>query len=76
MLKQLFGELSDDLKIRGMVKVNGVIDEHDNFGQILGKGRIVATLYNTQTKHNFQSLVPINSKGLIQTFEDYFSQSD
>ncbi|BBB24050.1 molecular chaperone Hsp33 [Isorropodon fossajaponicum endosymbiont JTNG4] len=72
----LLVEVSDDLKIRGMVKVSGVIDEHDNFGRILGKGKIVATLYNAQTKRNFQSLVSINSKGLIQTFEDYFSQSD
>ncbi len=72
----LLVEVSNDLKIRGMVRANGVIEESDSLDKILGEGQIVATLHNAQTKHSFQSLVPRNSKGLIATFEDYFSQSE
>ncbi len=53
-----------------MVKVCGVIDEHDNFGQILGKGKIVVILYNAQTKRNFQQLA---SKIWISSNQDNLS---
>ena len=72
----LLVEVTDDLKIRGMVRADGAIKEGDSLDTILGTGQIVATLYNAQTDHSFQSLVPRNSQGLIATFEDYFSQSE
>ncbi|MDB2590349.1 Hsp33 family molecular chaperone HslO [Candidatus Thioglobus sp.] len=72
----LLVEVTSDLKIRGMVRSDGAIEEEDALDKILGKGQIVATLYNSQTDHSFQSLVPINQKGLIATFEDYFFQSE
>ncbi|WP_428087265.1 Hsp33 family molecular chaperone HslO [Candidatus Thioglobus sp.] len=72
----LLVEVTNDLKIRGMVRSKGVIKANDCLDKILGEGQIVATLYNAQTDHSFQSLVPKNSAGLIQTFEDYFSQSE
>ena len=72
----LLVEVTSDLKIRGMVRSDGAIEEEDSLDKILGKGQIVATLYNSQTDHSFQSLVPINQKGLIATFEDYFFQSE
>ena len=72
----LLVEVTSDLKIRGMVRSDGAIEEDDSLDKILGEGQIVATLYNSQTDHSFQSLVPINQKGLIATFEDYFFQSE
>jgi len=72
----LLVEVTSDLKIRGMVRSDGTIEEDDSLDKILGEGQIVATLYNSQTDHSFQSLVPINQKGLIETFEDYFFQSE
>ena len=72
----LLVEVTNDLKIRGMVRSSEAIVEGDSLDKILGKGQIVVTLYNEQTDHSFQSLVSRNSKGLIATFEDYFSQSE
>jgi len=72
----LLVEVTSDLKIRGMVRSDSTIEEEDSLDKILGEGQIVATLYNSQTDHSFQSLVPINQKGLIATFEDYFFQSE
>lgn len=72
----LLAEVTHDLQIRGMVRVNGAIEDDSSFDQILGEGQIVVTLYNAQTDHSFQSLIPRNPKGLIQTFEDYFAQSE
>jgi len=72
----LLVEVSDDLKIRGMIRAEGAIKEDDSLDKILGEGQIVATLYNAQTDHSFQSLVPRNAQGLIATFEDYFAQSE
>ncbi len=72
----LLVEVTDDLKIRGMVRADGAIKENDSLDKILGEGQIVATLYNAQTDHSFQSIVPRNAQGLIATFEDYFSQSE
>jgi molecular chaperone Hsp33 len=72
----LLAEVTHDLQIRGMVRANGAIADDSSFDQILGEGQIVVTLYNAQTDHSFQSLVPRNPKGLIQTFEDYFAQSE
>jgi molecular chaperone Hsp33 len=72
----LLVEVTNDLKIRGMVRTEGVVKEGHSLDEILGEGQIVATLYNAQTDHSFQSLVPRNTHGLIATFEDYFSQSE
>lgn len=72
----LFVEVTNDLKIRGMVRTEGTVKENNSLDEILGEGQIVATLYNAQTDHSFQSLVPRNANGLIATFEDYFSQSE
>jgi molecular chaperone Hsp33 len=72
----LLVEVTHDLKIRGMVRSSGSIDSSIDLDKVLGKGQIVATLYNSQTEKSFQSLVPRNPKGLIKTFEDYFSQSE
>ena len=72
----LLVEVTEDLKIRGMVRADGAIKENDSLDKILGEGQIVATLYNAQTDHSFQSIVPRNAQGLIATFEDYFSQSE
>ena len=69
-------EVTHDLKIRGMVRSNATISQTHNLDQILGDGQIIATLYNAKTDHSFQSHVPRNKNGLIQTFEDYFSQSE
>jgi molecular chaperone Hsp33 len=72
----LLVEVGSDLKIRGMVRANDSIEPNDSLDKILGEGQIVATLYNAQTDHSFQSLVPRNAQGLVATFEDYFSQSE
>ncbi|MDC9714849.1 MAG: Hsp33 family molecular chaperone HslO [Gammaproteobacteria bacterium] len=72
----LLVEVTHNLKIRGMVRSNGDISADNDLDKILGKGKIVATLYNAQTDTSFQSLVPRNDKGLLQTFEDYFAQSE
>ncbi|SHN91653.1 33 kDa chaperonin (Heat shock protein 33) (HSP33) [Bathymodiolus heckerae thiotrophic gill symbiont] len=72
----LLVEVTNNLKILGMVRAEGAFEERDSLDKILGKGQIVVTLYNAQTDRSFQSLVPRNSKGLIATFEDYFSQSE
>ncbi|SMN10908.1 33 kDa chaperonin (Heat shock protein 33) (HSP33) [uncultured Candidatus Thioglobus sp.] len=72
----LLVEVTDDLRIRGMVRLNDKISADDDLDIILGEGQIVATLYNAQTDASFQSLIPRNSQGLSQTFEDYFSQSE
>jgi len=72
----LLVEVTHDLKIRGMVRSDGVIEKGDSLDDILGEGQMAATLYNAQTDHSFQSLIPRNPLGLIATFEDYFSQSE
>lgn len=69
-------EITHDLKLRGMVRSSNTVSETHTLDQILGDGQIIATLYNAQTDHSFQSYVPRNKIGLIQTFEDYFSQSE
>ena len=69
-------EVTDDMKIRGMVRSDGAIKEDESLDAILGEGQMAVTLYNAQTDSSFQSLIPRNPKGLIQTFEDYFSQSE
>ncbi|MCH9646582.1 MAG: Hsp33 family molecular chaperone HslO [Proteobacteria bacterium] len=76
MVNLLLVEVTNELKIRGMVRSKGNITVDHSLDEILGEGQIVATLYNAQTDHSFQSLVPRNAKGLIDTFEDYFSQSE
>jgi len=76
LISLLLVEVTHDLKIRGMVRHNGKSIDSDNLDVILGQGQIIATLYNAQTDHSFQSIVPKNSQGLIATFEDYFSQSE
>jgi len=68
-------EVTHDLKIRGMVRTK----DDENLARdddLFGKAMIVATLYNSQTDKHFQSIVPRNPKGLIQTFEDYFATSE
>ena len=72
----LLVEVTHDRKIRGMVRSDGVIKETDSLDTTLGEGQMVATLYNAQTDHSFQSHIPRNPLGLISTFEDYFSQSE
>ncbi len=72
----LLVEVTDDMKIRGMVRSDGAIKEDESLDAILGEGQMAVTLYNAQTDSSFQSLIPRNPKGLIQTFEDYFSQSE
>jgi len=76
LVSLLLVEVTHDLQIRGMVRTEGIVTQSHSLDQILGKGQIIATLYNAQTDHSFQSLVPRNPKGLIQTFEDYFAQSE
>ncbi len=76
LVNLLLVEVTHDLKIRGMVRANGDISADNTLNAILGKGQIVATLYNAQTDASFQSLIPRNDAGLLQTFEDYFSQSE
>ncbi len=76
LISLLLVEVTHDLKIRGMVRHDSKpIDSHE-LDVILGQGQIIATLYNEQTDHSFQSIVPRNPQGLITTFEDYFSQSE
>ena len=68
-------EVTHDLKIRGMVRTK----DDENLARdddLFGKAMIVATLYNSQTDKHFQSIVPRNPKGLVQTFEDYFATSE
>lgn len=68
-------EVTHDLKIRGMVRTK----DDENLAKdddLFGKAMIVATLYNSQTDKHFQSIVPRNPKGLVQTFEDYFATSE
>lgn len=72
----LLVEVTHHLKIRGMVRADGDITDDDTLDTLLGKGQIVVTLYNAQTNSSFQSLVPRNDQSLLQTFEDYFSQSE
>ncbi|WXU00757.1 MAG: 33 kDa chaperonin [Catillopecten margaritatus gill symbiont] len=76
LVSLLLVEVTHDLKIRGMVRSNSDISVNNTLDEILGKGQIVATLYNAQTDASFQSLVPRNTEGLLQTFEDYFTQSE
>ena len=76
LLSLMLVEVTHDLKIRGMVRSNGMISQTHTLDQILGDGQIIATLYNAKTDHSFQSHVPRNKKGLIHTFQDYFSQSE
>lgn len=76
LVSLLLVEVTDDLKIRGMVRSDSGITDNDTIDTLLGKGQIVATLYNAQTDSSFQSLVPRNKESLLQTFEDYFAQSE
>ena len=76
LISLLLVEVTNDLKIRGMVRAKGDISADSTLDEILGKGQIIATLYNAQTDASFQSLIPRNDKGLLPTFEDYFSQSE
>jgi molecular chaperone Hsp33 len=71
----LLVEVTHDLKVRAMVR-SEALDEQDNLDNILGDGQIIATIFNAQTQHSFQSVVVRNSTGLIATFEDYFSNSE
>lgn len=71
----LFVEVDNKLNIRGFARENGKIID-GNLIDILGDTQIVITLYNSQTKSNFQSIIPLNKNGLIDTFEDYFTNSD
>lgn len=76
LVSLLLVEVTHDLKIRGMARSKGDISTDSTLDTILGKGQIVATLYNRQTDASFQSLISRNDQGLLQTFEDYFAQSE
>lgn len=69
-------EVTHDLKVRGMVRTKEAPDLSGDFAALLGQSLIIATLYNAQTDNSFQSIVPRNPNGLIQTFEDYFASSE
>jgi molecular chaperone Hsp33 len=72
----LLVEVTHSLKIRGMLRGEKSLDKQLDLDELLGDAQIVATVYNAQTQHSFQSIVPRNPQGMIATFEDYFSQSE
>ncbi len=69
-------EVTHDLKLRGVAKTNKTITTETSANELLGDGRIMVTLENTQTNTHFQSYVERTGDSLIESFENFFSQSE
>lgn len=69
-------EASHQLDIKGVAKTNQTITDQRTLDELLGDGQILVTMENTQTNHHFQSYVPRESNSIVQSFEDFLSQSE
>lgn len=69
-------DVTHDLKIRGVAKTNKTITTETTLDELLGDGRILMTLENTQTQHHYQSYVPRDGETIAECFENYLSQSE
>jgi len=69
-------EVTHELKLRGVAKTNQKITQQITADQLLGNGKILVTLENTQTDTLFQSYVERTESSLIESFENFFSQSE
>ncbi len=72
----LIVEVTHDLKIRGLAKTNQTIQNQATLDELLGDGQILVTLENTQTNHHFQSYVERVGNNIIESFENFLSQSE
>ncbi len=69
-------EVTHDFKIRGVAKTNETVPDEATLDALLGDGKILVTLENTQTDHNFQSYVDRVGDTIEETFENFLSQSE
>lgn len=69
-------DVTHDLKIRGVAKTNKTITTETTLDELLGDGKILMTLENTQTQHHYQSYVPRDGETIAECFETYLSQSE
>jgi molecular chaperone Hsp33 len=69
-------EVTDDLKIRGLIKNKEALTSAESLDHILGDGQIMVTLENAQTKTHFQSFVPREANTIAECFEAFFQQSE
>lgn len=69
-------DVTHDLKIRGVAKTNKTITTETTLDELLGDGKILMTLENTQTQHHYQSYVPRDGATIAECFETYLSQSE
>ena len=72
----LIVEVTHDLKIRGMAKTNQTVQEEATLDELLGDGKILVTLENTQTNRHFQSYVERTGETIIQVCENFLTQSE
>ena len=69
-------EVTHDLKMRGMAKTNQEVPDNATLESMLGDGKILVTLENTQTNHHFQSYVERTGESITEACENFLSQSE
>lgn len=69
-------EVTHDLKIRGVAKTNQDVPNDATLEAMLGDGKILVTLENTQTNHHFQSYVERTGDNITEACENFLSQSE
>jgi len=69
-------EVSHDLKIKGVAKTNRELTNEQTPDELLGDGKILVTLENTQTETHYQSYIEREGNSLIESFEAFFNQSE
>ncbi|GKT12681.1 MAG: molecular chaperone Hsp33 [Thiomicrorhabdus sp.] len=75
-ITMLVVEVTHDLKIRGVAKTNQTIEDQSTLDQLLGDGKIMVTLENSQTNHHFQSYVDRTGETLTESCENFLSRSE
>lgn len=69
-------EVTHELKLRGVAKTNQEITDQMTADELFGDGQVMVTLENSQTETHFQSFVERKGDSLIESFENFFSQSE
>lgn len=73
-VKTLVAQASNERKIRGLVRCEGVVTQGD-LEALFGQGRLVLTI-DAGGSHPYQGVVPLQGRHLANALEVYFLQSE
>lgn len=73
--RQLSNDATQPFKIKGMAQVNGSIDAHTSFTDMVADGRLIITI-EPDKGQRYQGIVLADQTTLAQCIESYFYQSE